>query len=71
MAKAEYEAAQKCIEDETKLIEIVEKNSHNQVLKVMQKKASIKFQEQLKIQNRSNMRVMLRKKFDYCANYQA
>ena len=49
MAKAEYEAAQKSIEDETKLIELVEKNSHNQVLKVMQKKASIKFQEQLKI----------------------
>ena len=69
MAKAEYEAAQKSIEDETKLIELVEKNSHNQVLKVMQKKASIKFQEQLKIQNRSNKKMMLRKKFDYCANY--
>ena len=69
MAKAEYEAAQKSIEDETKLIELVEKNSHNQVLKVMQKKASIKFQEQLKIQNRSNNKMMWRKKFDYCANY--
>ena len=51
MAKAEYEAAQKSIEDETKLIELTEKNSNNQVLKVMQQNASIKFQEQLKIYN--------------------